>query len=120
MLVYVKQTCPKPGPFCLQGCYLNTFSRGPIDKSMYLITKVSDKKFFFYFSPIWVYVKHVTAGAGPFLTAAKSAGQSYKPNIKRLGLLDSDKKILRFLLIFFFFVAMATSPLHGINFLEQL
>ena len=42
------------------------------------------------------------------------------PNLKDLGLLVSDKIFLIFLLIFPFFVAMATRVLHEMEFFEQL
>ena len=65
-------SAPGRDRFLASGQYLNNLGRGPLGEAMYQISKAWAFCFktrrFLKFFPIWVYVKQVTHGAGPFLT----------------------------------------------------
>ena len=58
--------------FWPQGNNLNNLGKGPLGEAMYQISKAwafcFQTRRFLKFSPIWIYVKQVTPGAGPFFT----------------------------------------------------
>ena len=97
-------SAPWRGYFWPLGNNLNNLGRGPLGEVMYPISKAwafcFQTRRFLKFFPIWVYVKQVTPGAGPFLTPGYNLNNFGRgplediPNIKDLGLLVSDKKIL--------------------------
>ena len=64
-------SAPGWGHFWPQGNNLNNLGRGPPGEAMHQISKAwafcFQTKRFLKFFPVWLYVKEVTPGAGPFL-----------------------------------------------------